>query len=298
MKKRWYEIKERSAGIKRLRLTWYIYRFLGRKPVELIAMWVGFFTLLASKILRNHSRIYFETLYKYTGDKAYKPSFLNSLKHIQSYALSLVDKMEVYASTATPKFLINNSELKRDLSKGGIFFIFNHTGNIELMRAFLKDNNHKKVNIFMQRAHCEKFNDFINSLSETRDVTVFPVEDIGIATAIDLKSRLEQGEIVFMAGDRLSAQNTNKCYNVSLLGRDVRLPLGTLKFGLLMDSPIYLIACIKNKNNEFEINAEKFHRDESRSDNLSRLQVQFSDFLQRITLSAPYQFYNFYDFFE
>ena len=133
-------------------------------------------------------------------------------------------------------------------------------------------------------------------------INIAPSEDdlveIGIETALDIKNKLENGEIVLMAGDRLSAQNDNKCYETKLLGRKVSLPLGTLKFALMMEAPIYLLACLKNDDGTFKIESEKFKRDNSRSDNLNNLQKQFADFLERITLSKPYQIYNFYDFFE
>ncbi len=298
MKKKWYQIKERSAGIKRLKVTWFIYKLLGRKPVEWIAWWVGLITFLSSRSLREYSKIYFETLYKYTNNKKYKPSFMNSFKHILSYSLSLVDKLEVYGNTTKLNFEIEDKELKEELKDNGVFFIVTHTGNIELMRNLMMKKNHKKVNIFMQKSHCEKFNDFINTLSKTQDISVYPVEEIGIETAIDIKSKLEQGEIVFMSGDRLSAQNTNKCYDATLLGRHVKMPLGTLKFALMMDSSIYMLACLKEKNNKFIVRSSKFNRDNSRSDNLENLQKSFVEFLETITLEYPYQFYNFYDFFE
>ena len=298
MKKKWYQIKEYSAGTKRLIFTWHVYKLLGRKPVEWIARIIGFVTFLAHPSIRRYSRIYFETLYKYTGDKALRPSILNSLKHILTFALSLVDKMEAYANTKDFQLTIDDYDLRTDLAHGGVFFIITHTGNIELMRNLILKKDYKKSNVFMQKSHCETFNNFINSLSQTSDITVYPVEEIGVETALDIKSKLSEGEVVLMAGDRLSAQNTNKCYDAKLLGRKVKLPLGTLKFALMMDAPIYLLACLKNDDGSFRIISEKFSKDESRSDNLNNLQKQFVNYLEKITLSAPYQFYNFYDFFE
>ena len=298
MKKKWYQIKEYSAGTKRLIFTWHVYKLLGRKPVEWIARIIGFVTFILHSSIRKYSKIYFETLYKYTDNKQFKPGFINSLKHTQSYALSLVDKMEVYANTKDFHLTFDDYELKQDLSRGGVFFIITHTGNIELMRNLMMKKDHKKINIFMQKSHCETFNNFINSLSQTSDITVYPVEEIGVETALDIKSKLSEGEVVLMAGDRLSAQNTNKCYDAKLLGRKVKLPLGTLKFALMMDAPIYLLACLKNDDGSFRIISEKFSKDKSRNDNLNNLQKQFVDYLEKITLSAPYQFYNFYDFFE
>lgn len=293
----WFEIKERSAGVKRLKLSFYLYKMFGRKPLEWIAWWVGLFTYLGSSNLRKCSNKYFQVLYEYTKDEKYKPSFVNGFRHVYAYALSLVDKIEVYSGLAKFNFRIKNQKLETDLKKGGLFFIFTHVGNVEVMRAFIQNTEHKKVNIFMQKKHCETFNDFINSLSDNKDVKIFPVEDIGIETIIELKERLNNGEIVFMAGDRLSSSNTNKCYESDLLGKKISLPLGSLKFALMLEYPIYLISCIKT-GKEFLVESEKFEVNNNKSDNLARLQEEFSRFLEKMTLFAPYQFYHFYDLFK
>lgn len=298
MKKNWYEIKEYSAGEKRLKLTWFIYKLFGRKPVEWIAWWVGTITYLSSESLRYYSRKYFEILFAYTSLPEHKPSIKNSLKHIHNYAESLVDKAEVYSGKSQPDFEQNNPDLKKDLMKNGLFFIFTHIGNIELMRAFLMRQNHKKVHIFMQKAHCEKFNSFINSISCHEDLTIYPVEDIGITTAIEIKKGIDNGDIVFMAGDRLSAQNSEKYYTENILNRKVRLPLGTLKFALMMNCPVYLISCQKTGRNKFKIVSEKFTKESGRNVSLGNLKNRLREFLEKNILACPYQFYHFYDFFE
>lgn len=294
--KQWFEVKERSVGVKRLKLSFYIYKMFGRKPLEWIAWWVGLITYLVSPNLRRCSNKYFQVLYEYTKDKKYKPSFVNNFRHVYAYALSLVDKMEVYSGKAKFGFKITK-QLESDLKKGGLFFIFTHVGNVEVMRAFIQNKEHKKVNIFMQKKHCETFNNFINSLSDNKDVKIFPVEDIGIETVIELKERLNNNEIVFMAGDRLSSSNTNKCYNTKFLGQDLKLPLGSLKFALMLEVPIYLISCIK-LGNGFVVESQKIDTNNNKNDNLIMLQKEFSKFLEKTTLIAPYQFYHFYDLFR
>ncbi len=296
-KQNWYDVKERSAGVKRLQLSYFIYGHFGRKPLEWIAWWVSLFTYFTSQNLRKSSNKYFEVLYNYTKNPLYKPSFKNCFKRVYSYAISLVDKMEIYANTAHFKFKINNPELEQDLNTGGLFFIFTHVGNIEAMRAFVQNKNHRKVSIFMQQSHCEIFNNFINSLNDNKDVTVFPIEDIGIETVMELKERLNNGEIVFMAGDRLAASGTNKTYGASFLGQKIELPLGTLKFALMLETPIYFISCLKSAE-KFIVASEKYSCTDNKNANLLKLENEFVNFFERMTLLVPYQFYHFYDFFD
>ena len=39
---KWFEIKEQAAGRKRLLLLWYIYKFVGKKPVKFIVFFGEF----------------------------------------------------------------------------------------------------------------------------------------------------------------------------------------------------------------------------------------------------------------
>ena len=100
MNKKWHQIRERSAGKKRLKLTWLIYKLFGRKPVEWIAWLIAFCTFIFSKSLRSSSKKYFKVLYSYTKNSEYKPTLKNCFLHTLSYANALIDKMEVYANTA------------------------------------------------------------------------------------------------------------------------------------------------------------------------------------------------------
>lgn len=296
--KKWHQVKERSAGQKRLKATWLIYKLFGRKPVGWIAWWVAFFTFIFSKSLRRYSKKYFEVLHLYTKNPQYKSTLKNCFLHTLSYANALVDKMEVYANSANFNFLLDDNSQQTDFSKNGAFLIFTHTGNIELLRAFLNKSKHKTINIFMQKAHCKKFNKFLNSLSENQSVTIFPVEDIGIETAIEIKNKLSNGEIVLMAGDRLSSTNENSYYTAKFLGEHVKFPVGTLKFALMMETPIYLIGCLKESEKQFKVIIEPFIADKNKHDNLEHLKKHFVNFFEKITLKKPYQFYHFYDFFE
>ena len=65
----------------------------------------------------------------------------------------------------------------------------------------------------------------------------------------------------------------------------------------MLEYPIYLISCIKT-GKEFLVESEKIEVNNNKSDNLARLQEEFSKFLEKMTLFAPYQFYHFYHLFK
>lgn len=302
---KWFEQKEQQAGVKRLILTWKIYKFLGIKPVRLIAFIIALFAYIGGKVPRNASRKYFQVLMEYTKNVKFKPSFLNSIKHFYSYADSLVDKMLAFSGNLqAERFEYADMDVKNGMFEileagKGIFFLSSHTGNVEIMRSLFSTVNScvkPNVNVFLQKNSCEIFNGFLDYIKVKIPVEVHPVEEISVDTAVTLKEKLNQGEIVFMAGDRLSAQYPELSYETEFLNKKVQFPLGALKFAQMLECPIYFVICVK-EGNIFKIYLKKFEANGTKKEVFKALQLEYKAFLEDITTKYPYQFYNFYELF-
>lgn len=300
---KWFNIKEKSAGKKRLLLTWYIYGILGKKAVNIIAFFVALVTFIKNKDIRNYSKKYFQVLTEYTNNKDYKPNNINTFKHILSYAYSLTDKMVVFAGKFNAENIIFDKEEEKEklfnqlLGKKGIFFICNHIGNIETLRSFIE---HKKygtkatISIFLQANQCKIFNDFTEKLSKKpENIKVYPIEEIGVETAIELEEDLNNGGICFMAGDRIPANNEQKTKEVTLLNKTVEVPVGVFKIAQIINSEIYFISCLKD-GNKYKV----FMKKPDDYKNIENIINEFTAFSQEMILKYPYQFYHFYDYFK
>lgn len=292
----WFQNKEKSAGDKRLALTWYIYLFLGKRAVYILAFFVGIFTYICSKDLRYNTKNYFETISKYTN---LKPSVLNQIKLVVSYALSLVDKMIMYAGRFNTDNIsfedINEKEiLFNDIKKNkGVCFIFSHTGNIELLQAFFQQQQNFPnigINVFLNKNQTKTFNNFIEKIKKPIPVKYIETENFDISEMLKLKEKLDLGEVVFIAGDRISENTSSKYIEKIMFDKKVKLPKGTFRLAQLLEVPVYFIAALKNKNTKYKIYVKKLD-----TNNLCENYVKF---LEQIIKQNPYQFYQFYDFFE
>ena len=300
---KWFQIKEKSAGTKRLLLCWFLYRLLGKKIVQLIAYFVALITFITNKDLCFYTSKYFKILEEYTKNKKYKPSFSNGFKNTLAYAYSLVDKMEIFTNRydATRIYFIDKNDeevLFNDLAKGnGVFFICNHVGNVEALRVLINNSNipiKPDISVFLQKKQCEIFNNFVNTISEkSNKIKTYPIEEIDLTTAFEIKDNLNKGEIVFMAGDRMPVNDTQKRLEVSILNKKVLIPQGAFKFARALESTVYFISCVENKN-KYEIYLQKA----TDSKNITKTQEEFASFTNKMIEIAPYQFYNFYDFFD
>lgn len=299
--KKWFEMKEQAAGKKRLLLLWNIYKLFGKKPVKFIVFFVTLFAFIGAPKVRKYSQKYLKIA---TGNGG----IIQSFKHFLNYSYGLVDKMEMFTdnfSFADVFFADENEKqtLYNDLQNHkGVYFLCSHLGNINAMRTFFRSGElieDIKVNLFLEANQCKIFKEFINSISSDNPITAYPVENIGIATSIEIKEKLDNGEILFIAGDRISAHNNNEnaMFISNFLGKKMGFPIGAFKFGLMLDVPIYFIACTLEKDEKYKIYLQKFEFIGSRKEKLETLEKQYVEFLENLTKKYPLQFYHFYDLF-
>ena len=296
--KQWYEIKEQAAGEKRLWLLWHIYKIFGKRAINFIAFFVTFFTFIFAKDIRKYSKKYLTVISGLTG---IKPSIFNQFRHFLSYSHVLTDKVEIFSNNFDKEKVLFASSGERELlysdldKKKGVFFICTHVGNTDVMRTFFINNVRNpelKVNVFFSRTQSQIFNGFIKKISTEIPLIPYLVEDIGVDTAIRLKDSLDEGNIAFIAGDRVAENSNGAVFEAELFNHKVKFPVGSFKLAQLMEVPIYFISALKTKNDTYTIHLEKHHFTD-----LSNLQESYVKFIERITLLSTLQFYHFYDLF-
>lgn len=297
---KWYEVEEQAAGRKRLKILWYVYKFSGEKPVRFIVFFVTLFAFLGAPKIRKCSQ-------KFQKIASGNGSIIQAFKHFLNYAYSLVDTMIIHLDRYGIQNIYFTDEAQKEIlykdffAKKGVCFLCSHLGNISAMRIFFKSGTEiewLKPNMFLEVNQCKIFKNFLKSISNDDPVNVYPVENIDLTTSIDIKDKLDNGEIIFIAGDRVSAHNSEAVFSTQFLNHRANFPVGTFRFALIMDVPIYFIACTKEKDGRYAIHTQKFEFEGKRREKLVELQKRYVKFLEDLTKKYPLQFYHFYDFFD
>lgn len=290
---KWYQVKEQAAGAKRLLLLYFIHKHFGRNAVKFLIYFITFFAFCNASEIRRCSA-------KYLAIIGLEPSLVNQYRHFLEYSLSLLDRMEVFTGDfdlSRIEFADKQDEEKLDEDfEKGIFFICTHLGNIDVMRALLKQYPQKHINVFLSKEQCRIFNKFLKTISVKTSITAYPVEEIGINTSIEIKEKLNNGDFVFIAGDRTSKNAAN--FTTKLFGRNVEFPLGTFKFARAMEVPVYFVCALKDYNENYKIHLKKFSNYGKKAETLSNMQKEYVQFLEEKTLLTPFQFFHFYDMFD
>ena len=295
---KWFQVKEQAAGKKRLILSWYLYKIFGENILYLIAFLVSLCTFIFSKKIREYSEKYLTVIKDVCG---IEPNLINQFKHIHSYAVSLVDKMLVYCGDFNIKYVEfedKNAEKQHfDViaQKKGMILLCNHVGNVEVLQTFFRNSaipSNFSINIFVSKKQSKIFNSFIEKIKTDIPVNLFLTENIGLNTGIELEEIINDGGVIFIAGDRLSETNASQCIETELFSHKILLPKGAFAISKVLNVPIYFVSAIKT-DKIYKVYVEPHtYIDEKTIVN------DYIKFMERMIRLAPFQFYHFYDFFN
>jgi len=294
---KWYQQQERGAGSFRLNILFWLYKIFGIRFVKFWARLVASIIGTNAKSAKRFSGEYKRILNEYQIAHNIKPTQFSPAQHIRFFADSLVDKMVAICSkksriTFTAKNDADWKEFQTLIKqKQGIFLICSHVGNIEALVAF-PDNKNVKIHAFQQISQTGIFHKFISRHSVRKNTIIHAIEDMNIGTAAEMFDFLENGDLVMMAGDRISATIPNKTIQAQILGHDCELPMGVFRFAKSMSHPVFAVALLNTGPEKYKLIVEKL--DEK---NVSNMANGFAKFLEKNILTAPTQWFNFYNFF-
>lgn len=299
----WYNVKEQSAGKYRLLFLWFVYKILRLKGLKVVLYPIVAVISIFCGAARRYSQEYCQILYKYCEKHSLKYSKFSSFKHILNYAYSLADKMSAICDKDTPiNFKITKNKdwdsFQNNIKNGtGIFLISSHLGNIEAFCAFSKMSSKeytKKLHALMEVSQNSIFHNFIKSKTSNNSFNLYPTEEFDFQTIMFLYENLCNGDIILMAGDRISAENREKVVSEKMLDKNCLFPEGAFLFAKKMAHPTYAIILPYVGNNTYNICVKEIDC----TQNTRNMINQYATFIEKNIIKYPDQWYNFYSFFK
>jgi predicted LPLAT superfamily acyltransferase len=310
----WSEYKEEAAGYWHLKLILILFRLLPVIVLRIIAFPVSLCYFLFSKRARRESRRFLE---KAAAVAELSPKKLHSLKHISAFSLSLIEKVESWGGRVPFKRVCFQDDdigtLVSGLENGkGALLITSHIGNIEFLRAlagFSRTGVSRpvEVNIIVDFAVTNQFSRMLRKLNPGSQVRALSVDDIGPDTVILLQERLASGELAAIAGDRTSAYTRNRYLSIPFLGEEAPFPYGPFLLAAILGVPVYFAFALRQRDiSLFPKYNMHIHRCDisfdcqrrEREGRIKELAVLFAAKLEYYCKQHPYQWYNFYNFWE
>ena len=310
----WSDIEEVGGNFWHFRVLLWMVRYLPLFLMEICAAIICFFYWISAPIVRTRSKIYLNHLYKACGKR---PKFWGTYYHIFSFGLCLLEKLRGWNGAVNLKQIeTQDDDLKTlvgQLNQGrGAFVLCSHLGNMEMLRSFTGYkvcHTHRDFHVYPVENLfvAKKFYRLLRELKSDFLKYVIDANSIGVNTAIMMKEKIAEGNLVVVAGDRTSANSRNRVIETMFLGEKANFPEGAFSLAGILNAPVYFVFAIRkcdfNIRSPYEMHVvrAKTSLDCSRKERSERMKLllrEYVDLLEKYCKEHPYQWYNFFNFWE
>ncbi len=302
----WSRLAERG-GITGLRLVAAACRLVGARAAKLLLYPAVAYFFLTGAAARRASQDYFARLRRFAGDRAStpRPGWATSFRHMMAFAESGLHKLAAWmgrGGTIDVRFP-ERARLEALLASGkGAMLLSAHLGNLEMSRALFAAERRVAVNAVVYNDHAPAFQRALMEASPQYAVNLIQVPEIGPDTCIDLKERIDRGELLVIVGDRTPAAENGRISTVDFLGAPASFAHGPYMLAAVLECPVYLFFCVQEGDRYctyFEPFAERIELPrKSREAALREYVRRYARRLEELCLRAPYQWFNFYDYWQ
>ncbi|PJI98647.1 putative LPLAT superfamily acyltransferase [Acidovorax sp. 69] len=285
-------------------LLYEVHRFLGRWPFLLCLYPIVAYYWLASPVARRSSLQYLQRMQAAYGLWPTAPGWRQSLRHFRVFAQVILDKL--LALTGRYRFervsFTGREPLGALLEQGrGAVVVTAHMGCIELCRAIAERRSGLRLSILVHTSHAERFNRVLQRLAPDSGVQLLQVTEFNAATAMMLGERVACGELIAIAGDRVPVRES-RVTHASFLGREAPFPCGPYVLAAVLECPLYFMGCVHEGAGyavEFVPLAERVVLPRARREEaMAEYAGLFASQLERMLRRAPYDWFNFFPFWD
>lgn len=276
-------------------------KYLGlRFSYGFLAVIVFFFTIFNARG-RKASSYYFRHLGR--KDSRLKV-FLRTFRHFYEFGQVLLDRTYITLVKENPflTLLYGNMEEYREYMENhpeGLIIMGAHAGNFEYAASTTRKFS-RKVYLLMLKIHDEKLKTFLDSLHRKRSYEVIDLADPISAAQLSVQ-KLDEGGVVCIMGDR---DLMKKSTQAEFLGQEVKIPIGSFHIAALSEAPVFFTFCMRDKGMTYHLyffgpyQIKDCKNASERLEKASELAREYTRRLEEVVRKHPYQWFNFYDYWE
>ena len=293
----WAALAERGAAWG-LWLTAWVHGRLGRRACRVfLAPVVGYFFLTGTEQRRASRQFLGRALLR-------QPGAWECYRHLLDFAGRAVDTIAAWSGRLGPDAIqVENPEALAQAAAdaGGAVLVVSHHGNVELSRALMAPALRQRLTVLVHTRHAENFNAILRRFNPEAAARMIQVSEIGPETAIALKERVERGEWIAIAGDRVPVLSRGRVAEAVFFGAPAAFSVGPWVLAALLDCPVHLLFCRRTGPDRWTMVLEPFAPRVTlprgqRAEALRGIVQAYAERLERHSRLDPYQWYNFFDF--
>jgi predicted LPLAT superfamily acyltransferase len=273
-----------------LRVTVWLARTLGRTVSRLLLMPVCLGFALCHPDARAASKAYLARVL------SRKAGMQDVLRHFFTFGTTVLDRVYLLNDEADRfEITIHGEDIVSDiLAEGtGCLLLGAHHGSFEVLRLVGRKQPNLRVSLAMYEATGRKIGAALNAINPHLAPLI-----IGLGTPgamIQIRDCLDQGGFVGMLADRTLATDTTM--NIDFLGAPAEFPTGPARLAALLRPQVVLMVGLFQGGNRYEIHFERLlPPTQPAPDETAQLVARYVERLEFYCRKAPYNWFNFFDF--
>lgn len=297
-KTHWANVGE-AGFVLGMRVLLFIHRVFGRWPFRVALAPVVFYYLLKTRIARDSSYEYFRRL-------GLEPGLGRSFRHITSFAETLLDKaLAVSGRYPFTQLHFSGREVMLESmaqNRGGVL-VTAHMGCLEVTRLAAERKNGPRLNVLVHTKRAEQFNAMLERMDPDTQVKLIQVTDVAPSTAALLAQKVDAGEFVVLAADRVPVSDASgRTVAVDFLGAPAHFPIGPWVLANALKCQVIFFTTVHEGDSyrvTFERLAERIELPRGRREEALEAYVSlYAKKLEEICRASPYDWFNFFPFWE
>lgn len=290
--------KQRPEGGGRfaIRLIRGIARYGGRTVARACLYPITLYFLLVRGPERRASRAYLARAL----DRP--PSVRDVARHIHTFAATILDRVFLLSGQLA-RFDIRVQGLQAlgdrvDRGEGALVF-GSHLGSFDALRVLALTRPTLRVRVLLDKAHNPALTQLLDALNPALAAEVIDAGQDGPSIALAIRQALDEGALVALLVDRVAPGETG--VPAPLFGDEARFPAAPWLLASALKVPVVLAFGLYRGGNRYELVFEEFSDGldiprPQRREALAALAQRYAARLQHHARRAPYNWFNFYDF--
>ncbi len=311
----WADTREAAGSVWQMKLVYRLYRVLGLSWIRLLLHVIVFFFFAFAPAARRISRSFLSAVA--AMNKTPAPTLRQVYRHFYCFSFALLEKISAWARDIKAADLVPRGPdldaLEEQLrQKRGAVILCSHLGNTEMLRALGSTEAGRTLPDFgihsiVEFSGTARFNRLLAEINPASMVRLISAAAVGPDTVIGLADSLSRGDLVIIAADRTAAGNRGKTLGVRFLGRAAQLPIGAFVLAQLLGAPLYHMFAVRRNDldmrspYEFYVFKSVVPLTGGRRERMMRIRELMNEYithLEALCRLHPYQWYNFFDFWD
>ena len=289
----WATRRERGSLLLIRLMVWLTLRF-GRSASRVLLIPVCGYFLLCAPRARRASRAW---LNRSLG----RPARLRDVwRHFWCFAVCVLDRV-LLLNDRLDQFDIHvhgETELANIREQHGGAFLFGaHLGSFEVLRACGRAFGDTRLTLVMYQDNARKTNQVLDAINPELAIEIVGLGRPGSMLAV--QERVAAGHLVGVLADRSLANERR--LSIPFLGLPARFPVGPFRLAALLKRPIVFMTGVYRGGRRYDIHFELLSTSDAAGDPDAGIEAAMRQYVARLEhycRSAPYNWFNFYEFWS